>query len=229
MSYFISFEGGEGTGKSTQIKILKERICKTSNYQCLIIQEPGTTNLGDKLRVLLKKETSPDHSITYLSELLLFSAARSELVTKVIKPNLEKPNLIIIADRYVDSTTAYQGFGRKLELNQIELINKIATHMIYPDLTFLLDSDPEIMFQRIIPKSETNLPSNLNTRMRKDIKGTRKFEEEPIEFHKRVRTGYLKILKSSSERMVKINANQDKGIISDLIWQKIRNNIPNLK
>ena len=64
--------------------------------------------------------------------------------------------------------------------------------------------------------------------MRKDIKGTRKFEEEPIEFHKRVRTGYLKILKSSSERMVKINANQDKGIISDLIWQKIRNNIPNL-
>ena len=132
MSYFISFEGGEGTGKSTQIKILKGKI-DSSNYKCLVIQEPGTTQLGNKLRNLLKKETPKEESITYMSELLLFSAARSELVTKIIKPNLKKNNLIIIADRYVDSTTAYQGFGRNLDLSEIKLINNIATQMIYPD------------------------------------------------------------------------------------------------
>ena len=124
MSYFISFEGGEGTGKSTQIKILKGKI-DSSNYKCLVIQEPGTTQLGNKLRNLLKKETPREESITYMSELLLFSAARSELVTKIIKPNLKKNNLIIIADRYVDSTTAYQGFGRNLVLSEIELITDI--------------------------------------------------------------------------------------------------------
>ena len=227
MSYFISFEGGEGTGKSTQIQILKEKLY-TSNYKCLVIQEPGTTKLGNKLRNLLKKETSIEDSITYLSELLLFAAARSELVTKVIKPNLKKNNLIIIADRYVDSTTAYQGYGRNLELSQIELINNIATQMIYPNITFLLDSDPKIMSNRII---STKITQNLNIspkKRRNDLKGTRKFEEEPIDFHNRVRNGYLEILKSSTDRIIKIDANQDENVISNLIWQNLQNKIPNL-
>ena len=227
MSYFISFEGGEGTGKSTQIKILKGKI-DSSNYKCLVIQEPGTTQLGNKLRNLLKKETPREESITYMSELLLFSAARSELVTKIIKPNLKKNNLIIIADRYVDSTTAYQGFGRNLVLSEIELINNIATQMIYPDITFLLDSSPKIMSHRIMTKdnqSKNVTPEN----MRKDIKGSRKFEEEPLDFHNRVRNGYLEILKSYPSRIIKIDANQDKNIISNLIWQNLQNKIPNLK
>lgn len=227
MSYFISFEGGEGTGKSTQIKILKGKI-DSSNYKCLVIQEPGTTQLGNKLRNLLKKETPREESITYMSELLLFSAARSELVTKIIKPNLKKNNLIIIADRYVDSTTAYQGFGRNLDLSEIKLINNIATQMIYPDITFLLDSNPKIMSHRIMTKdnqSKNVTPEN----MRKDIKGSRKFEEEPLDFHNRVRNGYLEILKSYPSRIIKIDANQDKNIISNLIWQNLQNKIPNLK
>lgn len=227
MSYFISFEGGEGTGKSTQIKILKGKI-DSSNYKCLVIQEPGTTQLGNKLRNLLKKETPREESITYMSELLLFSAARSELVTKIIKPNLKKNNLIIIADRYVDSTTAYQGFGRNLDLSEIKLINNIATQMIYPDITFLLDSSPKIMSHRIMTKdnqSKNVTPEN----MRKDIKGSRKFEEEPLDFHNRVRNGYLEILKSYPSRIIKIDANQDKNIISNLIWQNLQNKIPNLK
>ncbi len=227
MSYFISFEGGEGTGKSTQIKILKGKI-DSSNYKCLVIQEPGTTQLGNKLRNLLKKETPKEESITYMSELLLFSAARSELVTKIIKPNLKKNNLIIIADRYVDSTTAYQGFGRNLDLSEIKLINNIATQMIYPDITFLLDSNPKIMSHRIMTKdnqSKNVTPENI----RKDIKGSRKFEEEPLDFHNRVRNGYLEILKSYPGRIIKIDANQDKNIISNLIWQNLQNKIPNLK
>ena len=227
MSYFISFEGGEGTGKSTQIKILKGKI-DSSNYICLVIQEPGTTQLGNKLRNLLKKETPKEESITYMSELLLFSAARSELVTKIIKPNLKKNNLIIIADRYVDSTTAYQGFGRNLDLSEIKLINNIATQMIYPDITFLLDSNPKIMSHRIMTKdnqSKNVTPEN----MRKDIKGSRKFEEDPLDFHNRVRNGYLEILKSYPGRIIKIDANQDKNIISNLIWQNLQNKIPNLK
>ncbi|MBM04228.1 MAG: dTMP kinase [Chloroflexi bacterium] len=227
VSYFISFEGGEGTGKSTQIKILKGKI-DSSNYKCLVIQEPGTTQLGNKLRNLLKKETPKEESITYMSELLLFSAARSELVTKIIKPNLKKNNLIIIADRYVDSTTAYQGFGRNLDLSEIKLINNIATQMIYPDITFLLDSNPKIMSHRIMTKdnqSKNVTPENI----RKDIKGSRKFEEEPLDFHNRVRNGYLEILKSYPGRIIKIDANQDKNIISNLIWQNLQNKIPNLK
>ena len=227
MSYFISFEGGEGTGKSTQIKILKGKI-DSSNYKCLVIQEPGTTQLGNKLRNLLKKETPREESITYMSELLLFSAARSELVTKIIKPNLKKNNLIIIADRYVDSTTAYQGFGRNLVLSEIELINNIATQMIYPDITFLLDSSPKIMSHRIMTKENQSkhvTPENV----RKDVKGSRKFEEEPLDFHNRVRNGYLEILKSYPSRIIKIDANQDKNIISNLIWQNLQNKIPNLK
>ncbi len=227
MSYFISFEGGEGTGKSTQIKILKGKI-DSSNYKCLVIQEPGTTQLGNKLRNLLKKETPREESITYMSELLLFSAARSELVTKIIKPNLKKNNLIIIADRYVDSTTAYQGFGRNLVLSEIELINNIATQMIYPDITFLLDSSPKIMSHRIMTKDNQSkhvTPENV----RKDVKGSRKFEEEPLNFHNRVRNGYLEILKSYPSRIIKIDANQDKNIISNLIWQNLQNKIPNLK
>ena len=227
MSYFISFEGGEGTGKSTQIKILKGKI-DSSNYKCLVIQEPGTTQLGNKLRNLLKKETPREESITYMSELLLFSAARSELVTKIIKPNLKKNNLIIIADRYVDSTTAYQGFGRNLVLSEIELINNIATQMIYPDITFLLDSSPKIMSHRIMTKDNQSkhvTPENV----RKDVKGSRKFEEEPLDFHNRVRNGYLEILKSYPGRIIKIDANQDKNIISNLIWQNLQNKIPNLK
>lgn len=227
MSYFISFEGGEGTGKSTQIKILKGKI-DSSNYKCLVIQEPGTTQLGNKLRNLLKKETPKEESITYMSELLLFSAARSELVTKIIKPNLKKNNLIIIADRYVDSTTAYQGFGRNLDLSEIKLINNIATQMIYPDITFLLDSNPKIMSHRIMTKDNQSkhvTPENV----RKDVKGSRKFEEEPLDFHNRVRNGYLEILKSYPSRIIKIDANQDKNIISNLIWQNLQNKIPNLK
>ena len=227
MSYFISFEGGEGTGKSTQIKILKGKI-DSSNYKCLVIQEPGTTQLGNKLRNLLKKETPREESITYMSELLLFSAARSELVTKIIKPNLKKNNLIIIADRYVDSTTAYQGFGRNLDLSEIKLINNIATQMIYPDITFLLDSNPKIMSHRIMTKDNQSkhvTPENV----RKDVKGSRKFEEEPLDFHNRVRNGYLEILKSYPGRIIKIDANQDKNIISNLIWQNLQNKIPNLK
>ncbi|MCH2304546.1 MAG: dTMP kinase [SAR202 cluster bacterium] len=227
MSYFISFEGGEGTGKSTQIKILKGKI-DSSNYKCLVIQEPGTTQLGNKLRNLLKKETPKEESITYMSELLLFSAARSELVTKIIKPNLKKNNLIIIADRYVDSTTAYQGFGRNLDLSEIKLINNIATQMIYPDITFLLDSSPKIMSHRIMTKDNQSkhvTPENV----RKDVKGSRKFEEEPLDFHNRVRNGYLEILKSYPGRIIKIDANQDKNIISNLIWQNLQNKIPNLK
>ena len=227
MSYFISFEGGEGTGKSTQIKILKGKI-DSSNYKCLVIQEPGTTQLGNKLRNLLKKETPKEESITYMTELLIFSAARSELVTKIIKPNLKKNNLIIIADRYVDSTTAYQGFGRNLVLSEIELINNIATQMIYPDITFLLDSNPKIMSHIIMTKD--NQSKNLTPEnMRKDIKGSRKFEEERLDFHNRVRNGYLEILKSYPSRIIKIDANQDKNIISNLIWQNLQNKIPNLK
>ena len=225
MSYFISFEGGEGTGKSTQIKILKERICKTSNYQCLIIQEPGTTNLGDKLRVLLKKETSPDHSITYLSELLLFSAARSELVTKVIKPNLEKPNLIIIADRYVDSTTAYQGYGRQLDLNKIKLINNLATQNIMPDITFLLDFNPSTGIERLGSyQMEFSLNESSNQR---ETEGVR-FETESNEFLNRVRNGYLELAKNDPERWKIINADLTKTKISKIIWETIESKLKNI-
>ncbi len=199
MSLFITFEGGEGSGKSNQARALCHRLLKLA-IPALLIREPGGTPLGNKLGHWLK--WTDDKGITPLTELLLFNASRSQLVTEVIRPNLKK-GLVVICDRYSDSTVAYQGYGRGLDMGLVKTINDTATQGLEPDLTILLDVSVEAGLAR-----------------KKDKKHDR-FEQEEIAFHQRVREGYLKLVTSDPQRWLIVDASQSKAKVAQIIWQGI--------
>ena len=137
---FISFEGVDGSGKSTQINLLKIEIEK-KGFECVVLEEPGTTLVGIEIRKILK-DYEKVGELSSITELFLFAASRSELVKKEIKPVLTKQRTVLIADRFIDSTLAYQGYGRGFDIDKINYINNIATQCIKPDITFLLDCSP---------------------------------------------------------------------------------------
>jgi dTMP kinase len=204
MSLFITFEGGEGCGKSTQSKILYRRLKKLAK-PALLIHEPGITALGKKVTRLLK--WSQDINISPLAELLLFNVSRTQLVTEVIKPNLKK-GMVVICDRYADSTMAYQGYGRGLDLATVKAANNIGTQGLSPDLTILLDMPVEIGLER-----------------NKDKKSDR-FEAENLSFHRRVREGYLRLAKAEPKRWLVIDATKSKDEIARTIWQRVSKILP---
>jgi dTMP kinase len=200
LSLFITFEGGEGCGKSIQAEALHERLCR-EGISAILTHEPGGTTLGEEICHILK--WNKDLDITPLTELILFNASRSQLVDKVIKFNLEKGK-VVICDRFTDSTCVYQGHGRGLDMKVIRNINDTATQGLQPDLTILLDLPVEVGFARRI--------NNLQDR----------FEKAELTFHERVRQGYLELAAEEPERFFVIDANQNKGKITDIIWQKVR-------
>jgi dTMP kinase len=204
MSLFITFEGGEGCGKSSQSKLLYQRL-KRLAIPALLIHEPGVTALGKKVTRLLK--WSKGINISPLSELLLFNVSRAQLVEEVIRPNLEK-GAVVICDRYADSTIAYQGYGRGLDLNVVTTANRIGTQGLTPDLTILLDLSVEGGLER-----------------KKDKKPDR-FETENLSFHKRVREGYLKLAKAEPKRWLVIDATRSKEDIAGIIWQRVSKVLP---
>ena len=199
MSLFITFEGGEGCGKSVQARALYRRLSKLA-IPTVLTHEPGSTPFGNKLGRWLKWAKGSD--ISPLTELLLFNASRAQLVTKVIKPNLENGK-IVVCDRYADSTTAYQGYGRELDLEMVKTVNNIAIQGIEPDLTVLLD----------IP-TEAGLA-------RKRAKRQDRFEQEALAFHQRVRGGYLKLSASEPKHWLIVDASLSKTKISEIIWQRV--------
>ncbi len=204
MPLFITFEGGEGCGKSTQAKLLYQRLKKLA-LPALLIHEPGKTALGEKVAHLLK--WSQDINITPLAELLLFNVSRTQLVTEVIKPSLKK-SINVICDRYADSTTAYQGYGRGLDMVVVKAANNIGTQGLMPDLTVLLDISAE---EGMIRKKGTK-PDRL--------------EKESLAFHRRVRAGYLKLAKSEPGRWLVIDAKKSKEAIAGIIWQRVSKLLP---
>ena len=204
MSLFITFEGGEGCGKSVQAKALYEKLCR-EGIPAILTFEPGGTPLGDEICRILK--WSEDLNITPLTELLLFNASRSQLVDKIIKPNLGKGK-VVICDRFTDSTIVYQGYGRGLDMEVIRTINDTATQRLHLDLTILLDLSVEVGFTR---KSNS----------RQD-----RFENEDTTFHKRIRRGYLKLSDEEPERFFVIDASQSKEAIADIIWRKVSSLLP---
>ncbi len=200
MALFITFEGGEGTGKTLQARALYRRLVQLA-IPVLLTHEPGGTLLGKKLARLLK--WAGDTGISPLTELLLFNASRTQLVENVIQPNL-KSGKVVICDRYADSTTAYQSYGRGLDLEMVKAINNTATGGLKPNLTVLLDMPAEAGLAR---------------------KGTKKrdrFEQEDIDFHHRVREGYLRMAADDPERWLVIDASQSKEKIAQIIWQRVR-------
>ncbi len=209
MSILISFEGCEGVGKTTQVKSLKNNLLN-SNYNVQIVYDPGTTLLGEYLRDWLKLENRPPS--TPISDLLLFAAARTSLVTEIIQPALKQPDTIIIADRFIDSTIAYQSYGDGLSLKLVQEITRISCQNLIPSLTFILDSDPSISLSRI--------GSNKNEKpTRKNEKGKERYEKRSIEFHKKVRSGYLEIARTEPNRIHVLDATKPSNILSDSIFE----------
>ncbi len=199
MALFVTFEGGEGSGKTLQARALYRRLSQLA-IPALLTHEPGGTSLGKKLARWLK--WTQDTGISPLTELLMFNASRAQLVEEVIQPNL-KDGKVVICDRYADSTIAYQSYGRRLDLEMVKAINNAATQGLKPDLTVLLD----------IP-SEKGLA-------RKGAERHDRFEQEEIAFHQKVRDGYLKLAADDPERWLVVDASQSKAKIRQIIWQRV--------
>ncbi|HJX12997.1 MAG TPA: dTMP kinase [Dehalococcoidales bacterium] len=198
MALFITFEGGEGSGKSTQSRRLYRQLTRLA-IPVLLTHEPGVTRLGKKITRLLKWTDAV--AISPLAELLLFNVSRAQLVEEIIRPGLEK-GVTVICDRFADSTTAYQGYGRGLDMTMVSAVNKIGTSGLVPDLTVLLDMPVEKGLARKAAKKD-------------------RFEAESEEFHRRVRGGYLKIAQAEPERWLVIDAMQSKEKIAGAIWQRV--------
>lgn len=193
---FITFESCEGGGKSTQIKELVNRI-KGNGIEVVQTREPGGTQLGEEIRDVLQNRQY-NHSMDGLAELHLFCAARAQLCYQTINPALEKGNFVV-SDRYYDSTTAYQGFGRGIHLDKILKMNESFS---VPDLTLILDIDPVVGLQRVGSRGEA----------------LTRIEKEELDFHYRVRDGYHFIANKFPERAVLINAEQTLEKVTEDIW-----------
>ena len=182
---FISLEGIEGTGKSTQAKLLSDYL-KEKGFEVVLTEEPGGTQIGLRIRELL---LSVEHKgMTAVTELLLYNASRSQHIREIIVPAISS-GAIVITDRFTDSTIAYQGFGRGIDLRLINSIDLIATERLRPDITILLDLDAEVGLKR-----------------NKRINKTDRLELEDLEFHQRVRNGYHNLAEKEPERIKLIDA-----------------------
>lgn len=199
MSLLLSFEGTEGAGKSTQIARLAARLA-ARGIKATLTREPGGTALGEKIRELLLDRNA---QIEPLTECLLYAASRRQLVTDHIFPALER-NEVVICDRYIDSTLAYQGYGRGLSLDLLQDLMNTVTDGQKPHLTFLLDIDPEQGLTRVVKRGEAD-----------------RIEASGLEFHKRVREGFLALAAAEKERFVVLDATLDPDALEDRIWQQV--------
>jgi dTMP kinase len=205
LGLFITFEGGEGCGKSTQSKLLLKKF-EEQSIPVLLTHEPGGTALGNELRKVLKRKEGS--AISPRAELFLFAASRAQLVAEVIRPALQEGR-VVICDRFTSSTLVYQGYGRELGLNAIEVVNNMATENLKPDLIILLDISPEQGLAR--KRSSTD-----------------RFELEDLSFHRRVREGYLKMAAAEPDRWLVIDASLPKGKIAEIIWDRVSQLLPGI-
>jgi dTMP kinase len=199
---FITFEGSEGSGKSTQAERLAARLQRCGVLHVLT-REPGGTPIGESIRDLL--QFVPHNSnMTPETELLLFEASRGQLVREVIKPALER-GLCVIADRFADSTTVYQGAARKLDRETIERLNAFAVGDCVPDITFVLDVDA----------------ATAESRMRREPRKADRMEQQPAEFYERVREGYRDLAAHEPKRIVLVNGSRDPAQIESEVWERL--------
>ncbi len=215
---FVSFEGGEGSGKSTQATLLCDRLA-AEGFKTVLVREPGSTDLGWYLRRYLKG----DHGLGKKAELLLFLAARAELVRSIIEPGLAKGD-VIVADRFTDSSLAYQGFGRQINLEAIRYMNDFVVDSTIPDTTFLLDLDPKQGLERV-GQFQLRLPLEVipdEAVARLEEEGQQGFEHQPLAFHDRIRRGYRELARREQGRWVVIDARQSVDAIGVEVWDKVK-------
>ncbi|MEV0090016.1 dTMP kinase [Streptomyces sp. NPDC050738] len=201
--FFIALEGGDGAGKSTQVEALAEWI-RAKGHEVVVTREPGATPIGKRLRSILLDVSSA--GLSNRAEALLYAADRAEHVDSVVRPALER-GAIVISDRYIDSSVAYQGAGRDLSPTEIARINRWATHGLVPHLTVLLDVSPETARERF-----TEAPDRL--------------ESEPMEFHQRVRTGFLTLAAADAGRYLVVDAGQEPESITTVVRHRLDQLLP---
>jgi len=203
MGFFITFEGIEASGKTTQINLLYDYL-KSIGKNVIKTREPGGTKIGQKIREILLSKW--DEKFPYIAELLLYEADRNIHIQSIVKPSLDA-GYIVLSDRYIDSTTAYQHYARGIDYEIVSYLNTLATDRLKPNLTFLIDIPAQISLKRL---SKT-----------KD-----RIESEDIEFHKKLREGFLKIAENEKGRFVVIDGTMDimeihKIIVDTLKQRKI--------
>jgi dTMP kinase len=198
MSYFITLEGVEGSGKSTIINFIKDSL-ETSGRKVVVTREPGGIDIAEQIRsVILDKNNTKMEGRT---EALLYAAARRQHLVEKVIPSLNEGN-IVLCDRFVDSSLAYQGYARGLGIDEVFSVNKFAIGDLMPDLTLYLDLDPQIGLNRIAK----NKGREIN-----------RLDLEEINFHIKVREGYEEVLKMFPERIIRIDANQEVGkVVADI-------------
>lgn len=203
---FVSFEGGEGAGKTTQARLLHQRLLQQGR-RAVPVHEPGSSPLGEHLRSYLKG----GGPLTPGAELLLFMAARAELSASTIRPELREGS-VVVADRFEASTVAYQGYGRGLDLTLITQLNRFATGGRVPDLTFLLDIEPAQGLGRAGRRPEDQ--------------GQSRFEEELLDFHRRVRQGFGDLARAEPERWKTIDASLPEEQVAQQVWKIVDQRLP---
>lgn len=200
-SFFISFEGLEGSGKSTQVGLLGSKL-KEEGKEIVVTREPGGTRIGELIRNITHSRENVD--LTAVAEAYLMAASRAQHVREIIKPALESGK-IVIADRYIDSSLAYQGYGRELGVETIEQLNNLALEVMMPNLTFFLDIPPEIGFSR---RNGTHKIDRLDLQQK--------------DFYDRVYTGYKKLAEKYKERIVVIDGTKPIEEVSQKVWSIIK-------
>jgi dTMP kinase len=203
---FITFEGPEGSGKTTQARRLVEAL-EAQGHEVVYTREPGGTPTGEMIRDILQHDSAGE-PIAPETEVLLFAASRAQLVRHVILPALER-GAHVICDRFADSTTAYQGFGRGFSVEQMLTINAFAIADAVPDVTLLLDLD--------VPSGM----ARLEERHARDHEQHDRIEREAIEFHERVRAGYLELARRWPERFHVIDAGPGEDAVAETVWGKV--------
>ncbi len=204
--FFITFEGPEGSGKTTQMKLLGE-ILKRYGVPYLLTREPGGSRLSTQLRHWILNRL--EYNLMPEAELFLFLADRAQHVREVVRPALEKGK-IVLCDRYTDSTLAYQGGGRGFDLKLLKIMNEAASGGLKPNLTVLFDVPVEIGLKRARGRG----------------KGRDRMEREKLEFHRRVRRIFLLIARQERRRVLVVNANQAKEIVSEEMIDKLIERLP---
>ena len=200
---FITFEGPEGSGKSTQIRVLSEHL-KAAGVQTLLTREPGGTPTGEAIRRLLQHDSS-DAEMAHRTEVLLFCASRAQIVEQVIRPALEQGTWVL-CDRFTDSTLAYQGFGRGFPLAELRALNGFATGGLTPDLTLLLDITVDETFRRMAGRQAE----------------IDRIERSERAFHERLREGYLELAQAEPQRFRILSTARPPEQTSDEIWRTVR-------
>lgn len=203
MKLFLTLEGPDGSGKSTQARLLADHL-RAKGENALLTREPGGTPIGDQLRKVLMD--LGNKGMTPAAEFLLFSASRAQIVGQVIRPHLEAGG-VVVCDRFADSSLAYQGYGHRLPLATVRAVNSLATGDLLPDLTFLLD-----------------IPVEVGLKRRREQGAWNRLDDYDLEFHRRVRDGYLELAQAEPQRWIVVDAAKEEGEV----WKQVERGLERL-